>query len=117
MLKIIFLSVFIFLIGCSNEQGINVIVLNSSGKAIRNVELIYKGGKENLGELKNGEVKKGVLSPKQESSLEINVTLDEKIKTNSQIDTYFERGYKGDIYISIDSQFNSVLTKQKIKIS
>lgn len=120
MLKIkyvFFLSVFITLTGCSNDQGINVVVLNNSGKTIKDVELVYKGGKEGLGELKKGEVKKGVLSPNQESSLEINVILNETIKINSQIDTYFERGYEGDIYISIDPKLNSVLIKQEIKAS
>lgn len=52
--------------------------------------------------------------PQKSSTLEINVVLEDGRNIDTKLDTYFERGYTGEIDIIINKGFNAKIIDDRI---
>lgn len=88
--------------------GIKVTVINDSNEAIKNVEVVYNGGKMTLPKLESKSRIKKRISPKGESDLELKYRDHKDALHVKKVDVYFESGigYSGDIVITVDPNDN-----------
>jgi hypothetical protein len=99
-LIVLMFCVLLVLSGC----GIKVTVINDSNEAIKNVEVVYNGGKMTVPKLESKSRIKEQISPKGESDLELKYRDHTNVLHVKKVDVYFESGigYSGDIVITVD---------------
>lgn len=82
-----------------------VAVTNNSGVPIQTVAVRYTGGTAQLGPLKVGERQEAGITPSGESHIELDIYLDNGKVEHRQVDTYFEKGYRGMVEITLSGGF------------
>lgn len=96
--------------------GVRVLIANESDAAFRNMELIYTGGVERIGELGPNATYTTHVNPTSESHLELSWIGTKGQKHFYRIDVYMEPDYIGSVAIKIDRNYR-ISWSDKIKPS
>jgi hypothetical protein len=92
-------------IGCTGAAPITVSLENRSGRAIQSIAAAYTGGVARFGPLGVNESQEVEIKPTGESHIELEIQPAEGQAEHRVVDTYFERGYRGQIRITLDPNF------------
>lgn len=92
-------------IGCTGAAPITVSLENRSGQAIQSIVAAYTGGAARFGPLGVNESQEVEIRPTGESHIELEIQPVEGQVEHRVVDTYFERGYRGQIRITLDPNF------------
>jgi hypothetical protein len=94
----------VLIMGCAGVP-LTVSIENNSGLAIQSIVASYTGGVARFGPLgvhKSQEVR---IRPTGDSHLELEIQPAQGQAEHRVVDTYFERGYRGKIQITLESNF------------
>lgn len=98
--RFLFGLLFVCCCGCHHE-GITINVKNKYPITVTNITLLYSGGQKQIQFLPFDATYKTVIRPTSESSIQMSYWMNNNIsKTN--IDVYFEPGYRGEVLIEIE---------------
>jgi hypothetical protein len=101
-----FLSALAFvLVGCVGDAPIAVVLENNSGRAIRSVVASYTGGVASFGPLGVDESRELGIRPTGDSHIELEITPAEGPTEHRVVDTYFGKGYRGKVRITLEANF------------
>jgi hypothetical protein len=95
----------IVMMGCAGKAPITVLLENNSGRAIQSVAATYTGGVARFGPLGVDESQEVGIRPTGDSHIELEIQPADGRAEHRVVDTYFERGYRGRIRITLDSSF------------
>ncbi len=113
---LIFLLVIGFIAtGCGKNTAIEVSVYNQSGEEIRNVTLIYTGGRVNSDLIRPGEMSILRVNPTGASDIQIQFSSKGQ-HVEQKLDVYFENNYSGYLAINITKD-NKITYEDKTSIS
>lgn len=106
ILTLLILSYFIL------KGSITVNIISYPKNSIKRLNVIYKGGFEEVKSTRNTLSIK--FEPKYTSSLVVKVIPKFGEPVTTDLDTYFEKGYKGNIDIRINENFKAVIIKENL---
>jgi hypothetical protein len=89
--------------GCTGAAPITVSLENRSGQAIQSVVAAYTGGIARFGPLGINESQEVEIRPTGDSHIELEIQPVKGQVERRVVDTYFERGYRGQIRITLDA--------------
>lgn len=97
------------------KGGIDINIIRYPKNTIKYIDLIYEGGVERV-VMKNTENELIALKfkPKYTSSLVVKVIPVVGEEVINELDTYFEKGYTGNINISVNDDFKAVIVKEDL---
>ncbi|HEY9420882.1 MAG TPA: hypothetical protein VIW92_05690 [Thermoanaerobaculia bacterium] len=104
-LAIVLLAPVVMMMGCAREAPITVLLENNSGRAIQSVAASYTGGVASFGPLGVDESQEVGIRPTGDSHIELEIQPANGQAEHRVVDTYFGRGYRGKIRITLDSEF------------
>jgi hypothetical protein len=97
LLILLFLSLFI--LNCTHQ--VRVKIINKSDCDIKNVKIIFNGGTISEALINVGTSKDFIIIPTGDSDIQIEFEESNGKKFKKMIDTYLEKGYKGEFEIII----------------
>lgn len=109
------LNVFLML-NCGALDKFYVEIINNSRQELKNVNIIYTGGKAQIGKIGIGERQKVQVNPTGESHIEISFSVDNGIEHHDTLNAYIEPSYKGFVVVRIDSSFRAFIDSSLINI-
>ncbi len=95
-------------------KGVKVTVENTSGNNLEDLQVVFTGGVEHLGQLEANKAVSSRINPESESSLKITWRDSAGNRHSEDIDIYMERNYKGHVTIRLESN-NSISVDDDIK--
>lgn len=98
-----------------STKGVKVSIQNESEQPISNVTLFFTGGEQHIPLIEPFSSQQVSINPDGESSLEISFIDSNNMVFKETIDVYFEHNYKGELYLTIDSN-KDVTWKSEISI-